>query len=261
MPSAAPRYTNRIARRARRAAAAQLLAVFAFAMLQPAAADDDADCAQEDTSSLAVRACTALLNTSELTQDMRVRYLVRRGQAWFKEEEPKEAIADFTHAIGIDPKHIYAYASRAKAHTAIGEHKLAAEDWGAIIAASPGDASAEPLHLSRAASLLAAGDTDAALASYTKALTLNPKSINAYIGRGNVYAALNDKVKALAEFAAAEKIDFSTTSPFLARGEAAEKWGDTALAIENYKVVVRNNTRSAGPARQALRRLGIDNVP
>ena len=81
------------------------------------------------------------------------------------------------------------------------------------------------------------------------------------MGRGNVFVTLSDREKALAEFARAQAIDPQNPAPYIARAEAAEQWGDTKMAIENYLFVVQNNTRSAGPYRKALQRLGVDTPP
>ena len=143
-----------------------------------------------------------------------------------------------------------------------GTHSIIHLKPGVCVIALDADAAVKETHmLGRAASLLAAGSKDAALEAYDKVIEANPKSIKAYIGRGNVYAAAGDRDKALAEFAAAEKIDPDDTAPHLARAEAAETWGDKQLAIENYLFVVKNNTRSAGPSRKALQRLGVDTPP
>ena len=99
------------------------------------------------------------------------------------------------------------------------------------------------------------------MADYGKIFEINPESLKAHLGRANVFVTLNDREKALAEFARAQAIDPKNLAPYIARAEAAERWGDTKMAIENYLVVVRNNTRSAGPYRKALQRLGVDTPP
>jgi len=227
----------------------------------PARAVELGGCLEARDSPGALRACTALIDASGLGDADKARALTRRGLAWLAEDEPSEAVADFSRALKIDPSDAEALTGRARARTVLGDHANAAEDWAAVITLDADAAVKETHMLGRAASLLAAGSKDAALEAYDKVIEANPKSIKAYIGRGNVYAAAGDRDKALAEFAAAEKIDPDDTAPHLARAEAAETWGDKQLAIENYLFVVKNNTRSAGPSRKALQRLGVDTPP
>lgn len=238
-------------------------AVFAScAWANPAAAQAVAidACTQADSSSTALRECTTLLKAFDLSDQDRIALHMKRGQAWLSEEEPGEAASDFTRVLAIDPDHEQALILRARANTALGKHQLAVADWTAVIAKSA-ETFKEGDYLERASSWLAAGDTGAALKDYDEVLKANPKSIKACLGRAKVFEALNDREKALAEFARAQAIDPQDITPYIARAEAAERWGDTKMAIENYSFVVQNNTRSAGPYRKALQRLGVDTPP
>ena len=218
-------------------------------------------CTDAQSSAAALRECTTLLQSPDLKDQDRIGLYLRRGQAWLVEEEPAETVADCTRILSLDAAHEQALILRARANTALGQHKLAAEDWTTVIAHAGGGAAHENLYLERASSWLAAGNVDAALADYGTILETNPNSIKAYLGRGNVFVTLNDREKALAELARAQEIDPQNTAAYIARAEAAERWGDTKMAIENYLFVVKNNTRSAGPYRKALQRLGVDTPP
>lgn len=218
-------------------------------------------CTDAQSSATALRECTMLLQSPDLRDQDRIGLYLRRGQAWLVEEEPAETVADCTRILSLDAAHEQALMLRARANTALGQHKLAAEDWTTVIAHAGGGAAHENSYLERASSWLAAGNVDAALADYGTVLATNPNSIRAYLGRGKVFVTLSDREKALAEFARAQEIDPQNTAAYIARAEAAERWGDTKMAIENYLFVVKNNTRSAGPYRKALQRLGVDNVP
>ncbi len=90
------------------------------------------------------------------------------------------------------------------------------------------------------------------MADFHKVISLNPKSIDGFIGRANAFVALKDRDNALAEFARAEAIDPRHFAPYLARGEAAEIWGDTKLAIENYGMALKVNT-TVWAARKSLK--------
>ena len=215
------------------------------------------DCLQDDSARLALRACSALLQGSELSAGDKVKAYASRGRAWLREEEPEEAIADFTRVLEASPGNSEILRLRARAHTQREDHKAAAADWSAIVA---GDPTADGPVLARASSWLAAGDATAALADYDLVLARNPKSIEARIGRGNVFAAQDRKAEAYHEFDLAQDLDAAAWQVYHARGVAADKWGDTKIAVENYSQTLRLNTVN-WDARRALRRLGIINVP
>ncbi len=224
------------------------------------------NCQQDHTAWLAIRACTALLNRADGDSNARSGFHRSRGFAWLKEEEPKEALADFTRALELDATDLNALAGHARANAALGEHNAAASDWTRAIEQSASTKPAlnggiDTMYLERGSAWLGAGNTDAALADYAKALELNPKNTAAYIARAHAYLKLNDRESALNEFDRAATIDPYDIRPYMARGEAAERLGDTQLAIDSYLIAAKTNPRGAGQARQALKRLGVDKLP
>lgn len=245
------------------AGATRLLRAAAFALgcaVFPSfsGAYDAKDCDQDEVASLALRACSSMLEKSGLSEADKVRFLTRRGNAWITEEEPNEAIKDFTHALEIAAGNKDALRGRARANVAIGKHEDAAADLSTLIGTADVSTEIEPLFFDRAASLAASGKTDAALADYEKILAASPKNIKARIGRARIYASLKDREKALAEFDAALQVDAKEPSIFLARAEAAETWGDVAAAITDYKTFIQLNNRQGWVAVRALRRLGAE---
>lgn len=224
------------------------------------------NCEQIDTAWLAIRACTALLNRADIDSNARNRFHRSRGMAWHKEEEPKEALADFTRALELDATDLIALTGRARANAALGDHTAAVRDWTRAIEQSRLPNSDRPesidkMYLERGSAWLATGNTDAALADYAKALEINPKNTAAHIARANTYFKLNDRERMLGAFESAAKIDPYDIRTYIARGEAAERWGDTRLAIESYMIAAKTNPRGSGQARQALKRLGVDKMP
>lgn len=224
------------------------------------------NCEQIDTAWLAIRACTALLNRADIDSNARNRFHRSRGMAWLKEEEPKEALLDFSRALEIDETDLRSLAGLARANSATGDHNAAAAAWtraleqAARLQSDPASLDGE-MYLERGTAWLAAGNSDAALADFAKVLELNPKNTAAHIARANTYCKLNDRDRALDEFDRASKIDPSDIRPYMARAEAAERWGDNKLAIESYLLAATSNPRGAGHARQALKRLGVDKLP
>lgn len=215
------------------------------------------DCHQEEISSLAVRACSVLINGPDLELAERGHLFTLRGNAWMKDDEPGAAVSDFARAIDIDPKNLLALKGRARAYTLIGEHNLSSEDWSRVIELTTED---DDAYLHRGLSELAAGKADQAVADFSKAIAINNKNINAYIGRGRAYDRLNEREKALKEFEMAVAIDPNYIPVYEARAEAADAWGETKLAIDNYLAAIKLNAFNL-KVRQALQRLGVDTPP
>jgi tetratricopeptide (TPR) repeat protein len=100
-----------------------VFAAFSAAVL----ADDREDCSSNDVDRI-IRGCTEVINSrQELRQTLAIAHH-RRGIAYASKKEYDRAIADFTEAIGIDPKHVSAYNDRGLAHTSKGDYARAIAD-------------------------------------------------------------------------------------------------------------------------------------
>ena len=249
-----PAHLRKPSRTWRYAVASGLLLLAAPALSQDF---DPKDCEAGETSASVIRACTTWLAIPNLDAATRGKIFYLRGTAWLKEQEPGVAVEDLTDAIKIDPKNADALKSRARAHTVLGEHVNAAEDWGLVIALQPAD---EEALLLRGASHLAANKTSEALGDYNKVSELNAKNIDAYIGRAKTFDRMNDREKTLKEFTAALAIDPNNLPIYIARAELADRWGETQLAVESYLTALRLNGMNL-KARQALQRLGVYTPP
>ena len=218
---------------------------------------DMQNCEQEDSSPIAVRACSAVLSAPGLSASETVRVYTRRGRAWMMEEEPAAAEEDFSHVLAVEPKNAEALQGRASALTAQAKHAAAIEDWTRIIDLYPAH---DEYYRNRGASWLAAGKHDEALADYAQSLKINPKGVEAYIGRASVYEAMEDREKTLKEFELAIAVQPDFLPIYWARAQTAERWGEKEIAIQNYVQVLRINGVYAH-ARKALVRLGVETPP
>lgn len=240
-------------------AAATALLMISYTAVLSAEAVDPRDCEQEDSHVTALRACTSLLEAGNLDEATRMRYLVRRGYAWLADEDGADgAKEDFTRALQTEPANVKALKGRAKAHTLLGEHNLAAADWSAILASQPEAGQTEAALMARGAALQADGQMDEALADYAKALELNPKSEAAHIARAGVFAARDDRASALKEYELARAIKGGSYDFYIARAQLAESWGETQSAIDHYQAALNIDPRRAWTARKSLKRLGVD---
>ena len=220
----------------------------------PAGAFDIKLCEKDNLAPQVLRTCLGLAADPDLTAGERANIYVMRGVSWLKENEPVAAAADFSRAVVVDPTNIAALKGRATAHSQKGAHELAANDWSLILKIKPGN---EESYRQRGASWSAAGKTDAAIGDFAKALELNPKSVEAHIGRAGVFDKLNQRDKAIQEFELAVNIDPNYFPVYQARAEAAVRWGETKLAIDSYRNLLRINADD-WHARKALQRLGVE---
>ena len=236
-----------------------LLCLMGVAGPLPASAQtsDLAGCAQDDSSPLAVRACSAVINSAKLDPATLARVYSLRGRAWIMEEEFHAAIDDYTQALKLEPQNEIALAGRGKANTLQGLHKAAASDWASLIALNPKN---DAYYRNRGSSLLAAGQQTEALADFDTSLELNPQGVDAYIGRARVYDALKQRELALKEFDRGIAIKADYLPLFWERAQMAERWGEKPLAIKSYEMVLKINAIYAH-ARKALVRLGVDTPP
>ena len=120
------------------------IACCALASAGPLHALELTACTDAQSSAAALRECTALLQSSGVSDQDRIGLFLRRGQAWLSEEEPAEAVADCARILSLDAAHEQALILRARSNTALGKHKLAAEDWTVVIAHASGGARMRP---------------------------------------------------------------------------------------------------------------------
>jgi tetratricopeptide (TPR) repeat protein len=82
------------------------------------------------------------------------------------------------------------------------------------------------------------GDSDKAIADYTKAIEINPQYISAYYNRGVAWYDKGDYDKAIVDYTKAIEIDPKFALAYQNRGHAWEKKGDSDKAIADYKKAV-----------------------
>ncbi|MBV8887365.1 MAG: tetratricopeptide repeat protein [Chroococcidiopsidaceae cyanobacterium CP_BM_RX_35] len=83
------------------------------------------------------------------------------------------------------------------------------------------------------------GDYQGAIADYTKALQLNPKSAEAYNYRGNARLNLRDKQGAIADYDQAIKLNPNYADAFNDRGDGRSALGDNQGAITDYDQAIQ----------------------
>jgi Tfp pilus assembly protein PilF len=123
-----------------------------------------------------------------------------RGQTLARSGKTEEALAEFGHAIELDPHNAPAFYSRALLYQGEKQQQLAIDDFTAANGLTP--QWAEPL-LGRAASYLALAKINEAAADLDEAVQADPQNAQAWATRGLAYERLGDKTKAAYSYARA----------------------------------------------------------
>jgi tetratricopeptide (TPR) repeat protein len=122
-----------------------------------------------------------------------------------------EALADYNHAIYIDPKTAIAYHNRGLVSKMLGNLNAALADYRMAIQIAPDN----PVTYNNRANVYAEnGQFEKALADYDRALQLDPHYGDAYDNRGYIRAKLGDAEGAAADYSRAKDFtsDSTTTS-------------------------------------------------
>lgn len=218
---------------------------------------DEQACSQLDRAYLAMQACSRLLAAPDLEQAKKVRLYEQRARASLILFYFAEAAEDFSAVLAAEPDNATILAGRGEAFSEDGQYSKAAEDWSRLAALRPDDVAAR-LQLGK--NLHAAGSYDKAAVAYEEAVKLDAKNSPALIGLARAYDMAGKLDKSDEKMAEALKINQENSSALLVRGEIAERRGNTALAIESYKLSLKANGMQIRP-RQALQRLGIETPP
>jgi len=123
-----------------------------------------------------------------------------RGQVLAKSGNNEEALAEFEHALALDPYNVRALYGRGLIRQAEKDHQQAIEDFTAANGLSP--QKAEPL-LARANSYFALDKSKEAMADLDEAVQADPNSAQAWSSRGTAYERLGDKANASASYSRA----------------------------------------------------------
>ncbi len=128
----------------------------------------------------------------------------RRGIDCAQKGELDEAIADYSEAIGLNPKYAEAYNNRGFAYVGKGNFDQAIADLNEAIRLKPKYAKA---YNNRGTAYAQEGEFDQAIADFTEAIRLNPEIALAYSNRGLAYKQKGQLDKANQDFAKAKELE------------------------------------------------------
>jgi tetratricopeptide (TPR) repeat protein len=119
------------------------------------------------------------------------------GQALARSGKTEEALAEFDHAIALDPHNADALYNRGLLYQGEKQHQLAIDDFTAANGLTP--QRAEPL-LGRAISYLALDKIKEAAADLDEAVQADPQNGQIWTSRGLAYERLGDKTRAAGSY-------------------------------------------------------------
>ena len=165
-----------------------------------------------------------------------------RGLAYQARGELDRAIADYTEAIRVDPKYVFAYANRGWAHNEKQAYKSAIVDLNVAIRLNPKYA---PARNQRGNAHRGTGAFDLALADYNEAIRLDPKYPRPYGGRGRVHIEKRQYTSAVPDLNEAIRLDPRYAPAFNYRGWAFNELRKYDLALADLNEAVRLDPKYA----------------
>jgi tetratricopeptide (TPR) repeat protein len=159
--------------------------------------------------------------------------------------DPQGALADLNKALSINPKDSPAYYGRAiLKETKLKDPQGALADYNKVISISPKDVLAYNSRGNLKETKLK--DPQGALADYNQAILLKPKYVVAYFNRGNLKQyKLNDFQGALADYNQAISLNPKLAAAHNMRGNLKFKLNDSQGALADYDQAISLNPKDA----------------
>lgn len=172
-----------------------------------------------------------------------------RGSALIDKGENDAALADYNAAIAIDAKFFRAYAGRGDAYRAKKEFDKAIDDYRKALSLDPPDERRKVIERVMAATYVDRGltqkDPAAELADYEEALKLNPENTSALNNRAVLSNNKGEYDRAIRDLDQAIKLKPDFAMAFRNRGDAYRGKGDTTHAVADYKQALALNPSEA----------------
>lgn len=192
----------------------------------------------------AIAAYDEALRLGDLADARRANIYNDRGVAKWRLQRPRDAIADFNHAVELLPAFPVVYNNRGNVLLELGRAEEALKDFDRAIALAPAYGVA---HNNRGNALFQLGRYDEALRAYTRAIelmTTNPVPFN---GRGKTHNAMGRPYAALRDFSRAVALNAKYDSAYGNRGRAYAELERYSNAISDFAQAL-----SAQPERADL---------
>jgi lipoprotein NlpI len=193
-----------------------------FATPALAASPSEHEACGKGTGDAAIAGCAAIIgDRSEPARSRAVAY-VNRGYEWRAKGNLDRAIADYSEAISLDPRHGSAYHHRAAVLVEKGDFDRAIADLTTAIRieATPSR------YVSRGDIWRRKGDVDLAIIDYGEAIRLDAKSVAAFYRRGLAWREKDDLARAISDHTSAIRLDPNHAEAYKNRGIANFERGE-----------------------------------
>jgi tetratricopeptide (TPR) repeat protein len=182
-------------------------------------ADDLATCFGPDADA-AISACTAIIASQERSPTELAQAHVLRGTAYFNKGNYDNALKDYNEAIELDPSNPVASYDRGNIRNSVGQYKKAIDDYTKAIELKPTYAAAfnnRCFAYNAKADKGDKDDYDRAVYDCRRAIQLDPKQMNSYLGLGNALNNKGEYDKSLQAYDDAIRWDDKNAKAFLGR--------------------------------------------
>jgi Flp pilus assembly protein TadD len=183
-----------------------------------------------------IQACTESLDHNLLQSDLRFFLVASRAEAYFAYGDWQHALDDYTAAIKWAPHNTELYYDRGVVFASQSEDDAALRDFDAAMGA--GSKVLVPALRQRAKIYAARGNLSGALADYSKAINLQPKTASLWSDRGYVALNQHDYNEAVKDEAEAIQLDPKLARAYYLRGVASGDLGDRANAVDDLRTAV-----------------------
>jgi lipoprotein NlpI len=197
----------------------------------------DADLCRSTTNpDLAIKACTAAIETRKADSGASASWYVQRGILWAGKGDYDRAIADHSAALKLDTKARHANYYRGAAYSNKGEFDRAIADFDAAIQLKADD---PVLYHARGIELSVKGDYPRAIADFNKALQLDPKAAGVHFARGRTLFYMSEFTRAANDLETAFSTQpniYTSLWLFLARSRSGAPGADDQLERDTRRI-------------------------
>lgn len=217
-----------------------------------ARADVLADCKAAKSGEARIATCSEIIASKTAAAADRAEALRRRAQAYAERAANKEAAADYSAALGLEPASAPAYIGRAQSRLAINDLDGAITDLSEALRIGGKTAR---LFVARGYAHLLKGNAETAIADFTAAIALQPENASAYNNRGLANRKKGDVASALADYSSAIRLNPAYAQAYANRGYVYETQGNKPAAATDLRHALALDP-SMTSAAAALKRIG-----
>jgi tetratricopeptide (TPR) repeat protein len=163
-----------------------------------------------------------------------------RGNNYSNLGDAAKAITDYSTAIELDPQHLLAWNGRGIAYSNLGELDKAVADFTKAIEL---DAKFALGWYNRGLTYFKLGQHDKAVGDLSRALELDPNHAGAWYSRAAAYQNLGQPLKALADSAKAIELDPADAMAWTNRGNAYGALGELDKALADFAKAIERNPK------------------